>query len=104
MTRSELKQRAFVQAPNMVSRSIAGEHLLVPVRQGTAEMDYIYMANETGSLILRALDGRRDVSALTRLLCREFEVSEEQAYEDVVSFLSSLVDIGLICPAPEAMA
>ncbi len=51
--------RRIVRAsPDIVSRSIAGEHLLVPVRHGTAEMDFIYTANAVGSLMFSLLDGR----------------------------------------------
>ena len=88
-------------APDIVHRRIAGEQILVPVRRGAAEMDYLFTANEVGSLIYKLLDGRRCASEIAGLVSREFEVEEDRALSDVVQFLQDLYGAKLVEPTPE---
>ncbi len=98
----EREERLTLRASDdVVARTIAGEHLLVPVRNGTASMDCIYTANEAGSLIFRLLDGRRDEAAIARIVHREFEIPMEQALADVREFLRCLCEAGLAVAASE---
>lgn len=101
MSRPDLSRVPLRPSPEIVSRRIAGEHLLVPVRSGAARMDYLFLANEVGSLVLGLLDGRRDAAAIARLVSREFEVDEERARRDVLEFLGELYDAGLAAPEEE---
>jgi Coenzyme PQQ synthesis protein D (PqqD) len=96
MTRTELETTPLRPSQDVVARRIAGEHLLVPVRNGAAQMDYIYVSNEVGSFVFALLDGRRTARHIARELAREFEVSEEDARHDVVDFLAALSESGLI--------
>jgi hypothetical protein len=89
----------LVASPDVVARRIAGEYLLVPVRNGAAQMDYIFTANEVGSVVFRLLDGRRDLREIARLVSLEFDVDEPQARADVQSFLGALREAGLVRPA-----
>src|SRR5262249_34363471 len=38
----------LLPSPDVVSRRVAGEYLLVPVRSGAAQMNFIFTANEVG--------------------------------------------------------
>src|SRR5882762_4466754 len=69
----------LLPSPDVVSRRVAGEYLLVPVRSGVAQIDYLFTANETGSEIFRLLDGTRDGRAIARQLSHDFGVDEERA-------------------------
>jgi coenzyme PQQ synthesis protein D (PqqD) len=89
----------LLPSPDVVARRVAGEYLLVPVRSGAAQMDFIFTANEIGSAIFRMLDGARDGRGIARHLCHEFEVDEERARADVVEFLRALCEAGLARPA-----
>ena len=90
------------RSPDVVARNIAGEHLLVPVRSGVADIDYLYTTDDVGSFIVSALDGRRDVAEVARAVSAAFEVDEEQARSDVARFLSDLLDAGLVRVAQDA--
>jgi hypothetical protein len=96
---TDLLTEPILPSPDVVARRVAGEYLLVPVRSGAAQMDYIFTANEIGSAIFRLLDGARDGRAIARQLTREFEVDEERAQRDVVEFLRALCQAGLAMPA-----
>ena len=88
----------LLPSPHVVARRVAGEYLLVPVRSGAAQMDYIFTANEVGSAIFRLLDGARDGRAIALELAREFDVDEERARLDVVEFLRALCEAQLARP------
>jgi len=103
MSSSDIMTRALRPSPDVVARRVAGEYLLVPVRSGAAQMDYIFTANEVGSAIFRLLDGRRDGRAIARAISEEFQVDPERADLDVVEFLRTLLDASLIQPADEAV-
>jgi hypothetical protein len=82
-------------APAIVSRRIAGEHLLVPVRHGAAEMDFIYTVNGTGSLVCDLLDGGRTADDLATAVGAAYGISTERARRDVGEFLEALRGAGL---------
>ncbi len=104
MTDTDHDRRIVMASPEIVSRDIAGEHLLVPVCQGTSEMDSIYTANAVGSLIFSLLDGRRDALGIARLVQERFDVPEQQARDDVRDFLQILCDAGLAHSVEDARA
>ena len=91
--------RPLRAAPDVVARQVAGEYLLVPVRNRTARMDFIFTANAVGSFVFGLLDGRRDAAALARLVSEEFDVDATRAAADVEAFLASLVEAGLASPS-----
>jgi len=99
---ADLLTEPVLPSPDVVARRVAGEYLLVPVRSGAAQMDYIFTANEIGSAIFRLLDGAHDGRSIARELSREFEVDEERAQRDVVEFLRTLCEAGLATPARAA--
>ena len=86
----------FAPSPDVVARRVAGEYLLVPVRSGAAQMDFIFTANEVGSVIFQLLDGRRTREEIARLVSREFDVDEERSRTDVSEFLATLQEAGLV--------
>jgi len=98
MTRPDFESVPLHPSPDVVSRRIAGERLLMPVRHGAAQIDYLFTSNEVGSAIFDLLDGRRAALEIARLVSAEFEVAEEQARADVLEFLSILYDAGLVVP------
>jgi len=100
----DLLTEPLLPSPDVVSRRVAGEYLLVPVRSGAAQMDYIFTANEIGSAIFHLLDGERDGRAIARELSHDFEVDEERARKDVAEFLRALCEAGLARPARAAEA
>src|SRR5262249_18722343 len=88
----------LVPSPDVVARRVAGEYLLVPVRSGAAQMDFIFTANEVGSVIFQLLDGRRTPDEIARLVSLEFDVDEERSRADVTDFLKTLLEAGLVRP------
>ncbi len=80
----------------LVTRSIGGETLIVPVKSGVADLECIYALNEMGSRIWELLDERTPVKKIVEKICSEYDVTPEQATQDISELLSSLEAAGLV--------
>ncbi|MFC1948178.1 PqqD family protein [Chloroflexota bacterium] len=81
---------------SMVGRGIAGEYVLVPIRQNVAELDCIYSVNEVGTLIWKLLDEMDTVDDIISSLVEEYNIDRIQAERDLKDFLTQLETIGAI--------
>jgi hypothetical protein len=86
----------FVRSRAVVSRVVAGETLIVPVRGKVGDLASIYSFNETGSRIWKLLDSPRAVGELVSGVAEEYLVDTEQVRQDVVRFLSEMRGVGLV--------
>jgi hypothetical protein len=91
----------FIKEQDFVTRRIAGETVIVPVRGRVAELNSIYTLNEVGTLIWQLIDGQTAVSQIIEAITREYQVAADQAAQETFDFLTSLEAAGLIQPAPE---
>ena len=86
-------QRQYVQAPEFVSRRIADEMLLLPIRKNLGDLESIYTLNEVAARVWELLDGQRTVEAIRDLLVAEFEVTAVTAEADLADLLCQLEQI-----------
>lgn len=86
---------------DLVSRCIAGETLLIPVRAQVVDLEGMYVLNDVGTLVWERLDGRTPLPALVNAVCHCYDVSPEVAAADVAEFLEALATAGLITPVAE---
>jgi hypothetical protein len=86
----------FVRSDNVVSRVIAGETLIVPVRRGVADLASLYSFNDVGSTIWEALVTPCTVSELVTVLQGAYEVTPEKAREDLEVFLTEAQAAGVV--------
>jgi len=99
------KGDTVVRSQSVVSRVVAGETLIVPVRGKVGDLASIYSFNSTGSLIWRLLETAKTVAELAATVAREYEVDPAQAERDVEQFVGEMKAIGLVeVPASAAMA
>jgi hypothetical protein len=82
-----------------VEREIDGETVLLPVRGGATDLQFLFVLNVTATWIWRQVDGVRDAAALAAALAAEFDVDLQQATADVDELLESFRSAGLIKPA-----
>ncbi|MGA2022621.1 MAG: PqqD family protein [Candidatus Sulfotelmatobacter sp.] len=80
----------------VVSRRIAGETLIVPVRGKVGDLASIYSFNQTGSLIWQSLESPKSASELTSIVEQEYAVGHEQAERDVKQFLNDMLTVDLV--------
>ncbi len=86
----------FRKTTNCVTRCIAGETMIVPVRKDVADLGAIYMLNDVGSLIWDSLDGQTSGPRIVEAMCNTYDVAPEEAEKDVSDFLSELKTAGLV--------
>ena len=90
----------FLRSPAVVSRRVAGETLIVPVRGKVGDLGSIYSFNETGSLIWQLLEAPKGLADLISAVEREYAIAPEQAERDVTQFLNDMLSVGLVEPCP----
>lgn len=89
-------KRLFTRSRSVVSRVVAGETLVVPVRGKVGDLASIYSFNGTGSLVWRLLETSTGLTDLIDAVERAYEVGREQAIEDVTRFVEELLSAGLL--------
>src|SRR5512136_2583227 len=87
---------AYVKTGEFVTREVAGELIVVPITAGVGDLDSIYTLNEVGATVWTLIDGRTTLDAIVTAVARDFEVASDQAKADVLEFITSLADAGLI--------
>ena len=86
----------FVRSDSVVSRVIAGETLIVPVRRGVGDLASIYSLNTVASAIWEALAEPHSTDEVVRVVANEFEAEAEKIVADVQSFLAEMQSAGLV--------
>ena len=86
-------EKRYQRNPDMVSRLIGDEFILVPIRRNVADLESVFTLGGTGVRIWELIDGRLTVGELLARLVEEFEVEPEQADADLVEYLQSLEEI-----------
>jgi len=87
-------EKCFTKNPALVFRKIGEEFMLVPVFNNVADMDSIFVLNEVGGRIWELIDGTTPVGGIRDIICREFEVTPQEAEVDIVEFIQQLNCIG----------
>ena len=86
----------FERSPDQVSRNVAGETLIVPVRGGVGDLDSIYMLRQVAQAIWQMVGDGRTVAEMVEGIQAEFEVDHNRASQDIKRFLGELLVEGLI--------
>ena len=89
-------QLVYRKVGDHVTRTIAGETIVVPIRARAAELDSIFVFNEIGAAIWTLLDSGRSAEEIARALADEYDVAPEAARADLVRFLRTLTESGLL--------
>lgn len=85
--------------PSAVDRLVDGEAVIVLPEQGTVKV-----LNEVGSHVWSLIDGQRTVTDIAEAICAEYEVSADQALQDILDFLAELEARGAVVPANTSQA
>jgi hypothetical protein len=91
-----MSEQVWVRSRAVVSRTIARETLIIPVRGRVGDLASIYSFNETGSLIWKLLESPRALIEIVDEIAREFDVRREQAESDAIGFVNELFSVGLV--------
>jgi hypothetical protein len=86
----------YIKSPNMVSRKIAGEIVLVPIGREVGDLTCIYNLNKVGGRIYELIDGGMTVGKIRDMIVEEYEVTPEDAEVDIIEFIEQLEQVGAI--------
>lgn len=87
-------EKCFEKYPNIVSRMIADEVILVPIRRNVGDLESIYTLNEVGAFIWDKIDGEKKLSEIRDLIVEEFDASTEEVEKDLIEFILKLEEMG----------
>jgi len=86
----------FARSDNVVSRVIAGETLIVPVRRGVADLASLFSFNAVGSTIWEALEKPRTAEELVNAVADAYDVTPDKARQDLQAFLDEAQAAGIV--------
>ena len=86
----------YTKSPSIVSRKIAEEAVLVPIRQTLGEDPSIFTLNEVGAKIWDLIDGTRSAREICETVSAEFDVDPSVAQQDLLKLLAQLKEIRII--------
>ena len=89
-------EKVYDKSDSIVSRKIADEFILVPIRQNVGDLESIYTLNETAARIWELIDGKIKVEKIKEKLIEEFEVTPEETEKDLMEHLQQLEGIGAV--------
>lgn len=73
------------------SRFVDGEAVLLLPAKGEVKV-----VNEVGAQIWESIDGKHTVREIVALICAEYQVERADAERDVIEFLESLLEHGIV--------
>lgn len=86
----------YKKSDAIISRRIAGEAVLVPLRRRSADLDAIYALNETAAAAWEALDGTRTLQEVLERILAEFEIDAATAEDDLLELIAHLRELGAV--------
>lgn len=93
---AEFLEKRFSRNESVVSRKVADELILIPIRKSAAEVGSVYTLNETAGRIWELVDGLKTVADIREAIMDEFDVTSGEAEEDLVRLLKQLETVGAI--------
>ncbi len=87
---TDLFASIFRPDPDIVAREIAGEMLLVPVRRSVADLQSVYVLNETALIAWQHFDGLHTLAEIRDQITQGYKVSAEQAGQDLLELVTRL--------------
>jgi hypothetical protein len=75
-------------------QEVADKFVAVAKNPETETVEHVFNLNETGALILQALQDGKDVAEIVDLLLAEYDIEIQDAEKEVNAFIDSLKDNG----------
>ncbi len=91
--------KCFVKENDLVTRDVAGERIIVPIKGHVGDLEGVFTLNELGAMIWQLINGQTTTREFVEAVRNEYDVEAAEAEKDVVDFLRSLEDAELIRPS-----
>lgn len=81
---------------DLIKREIAGDTILVPVGKTVLDSNGLFVLNELGAFIWNLLPEAENEEDICKAILAEYDVSAEEAAQDVSEFFAALRKMGII--------
>lgn len=88
--------QVYKKTDETVSRHIAGETIIVPIKGKLADMQKIFTMNAAAKYIWGLLDGRRNLDTILNEVLIHFDVQRQRAEADIGELIAELMEEDLI--------
>ena len=85
--------RIYRKNESFVFRKIEAETILVPIKDNVGDMGSLYNLNEVAAFVWEQLDGKKSLRDIKHRLVEEYEVSAEEAEDDLSEYIAQLTEI-----------
>lgn len=82
--------------PNMVTRVIEDERILLPIFKTSKEANCIYTLNKVASEVWGLINGKRTLVEVKKLVLKKFDTKEEEVDREMDKFIDDLKKIKAI--------
>lgn len=79
--------------PDIVTRKIEDETILMPLYESSEEIDCIYTLNDVAARIWELIDGKKSLKKVKKTLLEEFEATEKELDKELDNFFKDLEEI-----------
>src|SRR5438445_13435822 len=93
------RDATYARDPDFISRRIADEVIVLPIRKNLGDLESIYTLNDVAARIWELLDGRRTLREIRDVIVNEYQVTTEEATVDLERFVEHLSAIGALAAA-----
>jgi hypothetical protein len=86
----------FRPSPDVVYRRVGDEAVLVPLRKGVGDLDWVHTLSPVAARVWQLIANEaRTTTEIARVICAEYQVDAQTAEADVADLLRTLCDAGL---------
>ena len=89
-------QGIYKKSEDFIYRNIAGETILVPIRNAIKKLHSIYSLNETAYFIWQKINGKLTLAEVREAIESEYEIDKSSLESDMKEFIERLKEIGAI--------
>lgn len=89
-------EEVLTKNPDLVSREIEGEIILLPVFKTSEEANCIYTLNKAGGEVWRLIDGKRKVKEIRKIILEKFAATPEEVDKKLEELIKDLKKIKAI--------
>lgn len=83
----------FKKNPDIVTRKIDNETILVPVFKASKDMNCIYTLNTAASKVWELIDGKKSLGDIREMVLEKFDTTGEEADKEIARLLRDLKGI-----------
>lgn len=90
------KKKALRKNPNMVTRTIGGETILLPIYKTSDDINCVYSLNGVASDVWSLINGKRSLTDIKTCILKKYDEPAVEIEKELNKFFKELSDIRAI--------